>query len=402
MSSRPSHRRSPARRGPSTRALAVLATALTVLVVGLGTAGPSLTAVPASLAGAALTPAAAASAPSARAPLGATDPRLGERACALLGRAWDDGCLRRTCVRAADTARVNANAEMCATPAGQYYGRAVDVRTCRALHRAWIGEVNLCTSHPVRTATVVPDAPQCTGTATDYVLVAEREALWDECVTPARRRELQRVAARTGRPLAVVAAERSRTLCALRPHTSYDGTRCRDVAPTGTDGPPRGTLLVGDSLSWRSDDELAALRPGWSLDGVPGRRVTQLGPRIRLHLEGYGAPQVLVVALGTNSVVGWTKQDYVDAVALVPERTRVVLVTPYRAPADNDARAVARLDSYGRWLREIAGSRPATCLADWQARVVDDPDLLVDGTHPTPRGERVWARMVVGAVDACR
>ncbi|WP_341926416.1 hypothetical protein [Nocardioides psychrotolerans] len=339
----------------------------------------------------------------ARAALGDVDERLGTRACALLGRAWtDQGCSRTTCARPGDRPRLNANAEMCLTPAGASYGRAIDFRVCRALHRPWIAEVNLCVSNPARASVVVPMARQCVGAAQDYVVIRERQARWDECVTPARRRELERIADESGTPLRVVAAQRSRTLCALRAHTSYDGGVCRSVRATPPEGPPAGTLLVGDSLSWRATDELARLRPRWTIDGVPGRRVTQLKVRIRDHLATHVAPSTLVVALGTNTTTSWTQQDYVDATALVPESTRVLFVTPFRAEVGNDPASVRRVDSYDSWMREIAANRPRTCLADWHALALDQPDVLVDGTHQTPEGEDVWARLVSDGWDACQ
>jgi len=240
------------------------------------------------------------------------------------------------------------------------------------------------------------------GSASDYVLVRERQARWDECVTPGRRRQLENIAIESGAPLRVVAAQRSRTLCALRDDASYVDGVCRPTKPVAHDGPSSGTLLVGDSLSWRGNDELAALRPEWALDALPGRRVTQLGSRIRDYLRGHVAPSTLVIALGTNPSTSWSKQDYVDAAALVPEDTRVLLVTPYRAAEGNDARPVARIETYDRWMREIAASRPLTCLADWRTMAIDRPEVLVDGTHQTPEGEDAWAQLVSGSWNACQ
>lgn len=373
--------------------LALAATVMTLAVIVSGVATQTVVA-----------PAASGSDERAAARgLGAVDPRLGPRQCGLLGRAWvSEGCSRRTCHRAVDTARTNANAEMCSTPSGAFYGRAIDFRVCRALHRPWIAEVNLCASNPARAAGVVPAARQCVGGASDYVLVRERRALWDECLTPGRRRELEGIARRTGTPLRVVAAQRSPTLCALRDHASYVDGVCRSTGSGAPEGAPSGTLLVGDSLSWRGNDELARLRPRWSLDAMPGRRVTQLGVRVSDYLGAHVAPSTLVVALGTNPSTSWRKQDYVDAVALVPEETRVLFVTPYRTARDNDARAVARISTYDRWMREITEERPRTCLADWRTLAIDRPAVLVDGTHQTPDGEAVWARLVSSSWDGCR
>ena len=331
------------------------------------------------------------------------DARIGSRLCALLGRAWlDTGCSRATCERAGDRARRNPNAEVCFTPSGHYYGRPIDFRACRALHRHWAPQVNLCVSNPDRELASVRRAPQCVGAYSDYVMVRESPEAWDECVTPARRRRLEQIALETSIPLSVVAEQRSPALCALRDNTEYVGGRCRatDPAPL-TEGAPRGTLLVGDSLSWRGADELAGLRPRWRRDGGPGRRVTQLPSRVRRYLTARGAPETLVVALGTNPQAVWRKRDYVAAVALVPAETRVLFVTPYRDPASSSAWAVARLEAYDRWMREIAADRPRSCLADWRALVASRPGLLVDGTHQSPGGEATWAELVSSSWEAC-
>jgi hypothetical protein len=233
-------------------------------------------------------------------------------------------------------------------------------------------------------------------------MVRERPEAWDECVTPARRRQLERIALETGTPLRVVAAQRSPALCALRDNTEYVDGRCRATDPPPlAEGARTGTLLVGDSLSWRGSNELAGLRSRWRLDAVPGRPVTQLTARVRHHLEVRGAPETLVVALGTNPRASWRKRDYVAAVGLLPAETRVLFVTPYRDPAQSSAWAVRRLDAYDRWMREIAATRPGTCLADWRGLVATRPELLVDGTHQSPDGEAAWAELVSSSWDAC-
>lgn len=400
MPSRPPVLRAALRSTVRTAALALVASAVTaaVIVSGLATQ-TALTPASASAGTSASTSTAQRAANSA---LGPVDERLGRRACALLGRAWvSQGCSRTACARAGDYSRRNANAEMCFTRSGASYGRAIDVRVCRALHRPWIGEVNLCASNPARANRVVRVAPQCVGRTSDYVLVRERQTRWDECVTPGRRRQLEDIAISSDTPLRVVAAQRSRTLCALRDNTAYVDGVCRSTKPAPRDGPPEGTLLVGDSLSWRGHDELARLRPDWTLDAVPGRRVTQLKARVRAYLTGHVAPSTLVIALGTNPSSTWRKRDYLDAAAMVPAETRVLLVTPYRTAAGNDARAVARIDTYDRWMREIATTRPLTCLTDWRTLAVEQPDVLVDGTHQTPEGEDVWARLVTTSWDSC-
>lgn len=347
--------------------------------------------------------AANAKAPSPASTLGQVDARIGTRLCSLLGRKWlAPGCSRTTCARPGDRARRNVNAEVCRTQEQNYYGRPIDFRACRSLHRFWAPQVNLCISNPARDLMAVSRAPQCVGLYSEYVMIRESRDAWDECVTPARRRQLQRIARQAGAPLSVVAEQRSPALCALRDNAEYVAGQCRATDPPPlAEGTGTGTLLVGDSLSWRGSDELGRLRPRWRLDAVPGRPVTQLSSRVRSYLAARGAPETLVVALGTNARSVWRKRDYAAAVALVPAETRVLFVTPYRDPANNSGQAVTRLAAYDRWMREIATARPHTCLADWRTLVSDQPELLVDGTHQSPDGEAVWADLVSTSWETC-
>ncbi|MDP3891001.1 GDSL-type esterase/lipase family protein [Nocardioides sp.] len=169
---------------------------------------------------------------------------------------------------------------------------------------------------------------------------------------------------------------------------------------------PAEVLVVGDSITAQGADTLQRLHRDWDIDGVSGRRVSALPELLRERLARGAPPRVVVMALGTNSVPGWTAQDYRSALATLPPATRVVLVTTWRDPllwpeeGPTHLRAAVQAD-YSRWLRTIAWERPHTCLVDWRTTASGRPQLLSDGVHLTRTGRQVWAQAISRAVADC-
>ncbi|MBD8871077.1 SGNH/GDSL hydrolase family protein [Nocardioides donggukensis] len=159
------------------------------------------------------------------------------------------------------------------------------------------------------------------------------------------------------------------------------------------------TVVLGDSLSYWGGGELRARVPGVEVRGKRGRPVTELPGMIEDYLATEGAPSRLVIALGTNNRAGWSKQDYVDAVSLVPARTEVVFMSVHRTPEVFGEERTRTMKRYSRWMRRIAEARPRTQVVPWRRKVIRNPDLLRDGVHATyERGEDVWARMLARAL----
>lgn len=287
----------------------------------------------------------------------AYDRAVGPADCALLGRVHVPalGCAREACVEGAVPWRRTPGAEACALPdqpRGHGFGATVPARECRALGRRWLAAVNYCASEPDRSLREVADAPQCAEPGRTYVVRREVEGAYDACVAPGH--PLPRVAARSG-----------------------------------------GVLVVGDSLSWRGSDELASLAPGMDVDGEPGRRPSELRPR----LAGARASAGVVVELGTNSAPGYGRRDLAAALRRVPQRTPVLLVLPYvQGPGGRPTAATRR---FGGWVRSLAAYRERACVADWPAYVRAHPGLLQDGIHVRNEREPEWARWLVAAWDRC-
>jgi hypothetical protein len=329
------------------------------------------------------------------------DPRIDAPSCALLGRQWTaGGCSRQTCVTGHEYAKTGANAETCRIGGrrGASYGVEVDFRRCQALDRVWIGLLNYCASDPHRTESVVPDAPQCTAPFTSYVLMSETDGSYDECMLPERVAELQRVAARDGKTLAEVAAQRSATQCAWRAGHVYDGRRCHE-APTLAPQVSENVVVVGDSITWRGTNELATLEPDWVIDGSSGRQVDALDERLAAYRSAYGEPGGVVFALGTNGRSGWTEQQFRAGVAALPATTPLLLVTPFREVGTTGRPEM--MEHYAAWMHRLAADRPLTCVADWRSAAERDSRLLIDGVHPTSVGEVFWAELVDSSWSSC-
>ena len=327
----------------------------------------------------------------------AYDDSLHEADCTLLGREFvkERGCSRTTCFEGAVPWRKTFGAEACTlrgAPEGYGFVSTVDVRQCRALHRRWISQVNYCASEPDRSPGAVFNAPQCTGAATVYVNLQETEGYYDECLTTERALELVQRSAVEGSTLEAEVAVRSSTQCPYRPgHVFVDGACVADPSFRPSGG---GVVMIGDSLTWRGSDELGRLRPSFTLDGEPARPPTELASRLAAFRTGHGDPDGLIIELGTVPAKTFGRHDLEKAVRGVPRGTKVMLVLPYYELNSDPVVVTPQSRKVDGWMRDLARSRPKTCVADWPAYVRSHSGVLQDGVHTTHAAEGRWAGWV--------
>jgi hypothetical protein len=173
------------------------------------------------------------------------------------------------------------------------------------------------------------------------------------------------------------------------------------TAPVQAHHGQRVTLVIGDSITYRSSPQLRELRPNFVIQGVPGSNANSLTSRLKAYLDHHRAPDRLVVALGSNGF-HTTEATYQRAVDLLPRSTVVGLVTAWRNPAIWGRARSMIVWHNTQYMFDVARTRPHTCTIGWRRTVVANPRLLVDGLHPTvPRGERVWAHTVVRGIRGC-
>jgi hypothetical protein len=335
----------------------------------------------------------------------AVDKRLSQGQCALTGRVWAPGrgCERHHCIPGATMFKEGHDAELCQLPGrnGAEFARPINSRRCGDLGRVWVGEINSCASNPDRARLVVPGAPQCTGRGRIYVDHREEEGWYDECVTPGRLAKLQKIARRTKESLNEAAKDRNRFNCSYRAGWVMNRGVClkrTGELPASQQG---GFYMVGDSVSWRADDELFAREPHWTLDLRPGRRLDELPGRLDWFRANHGNPDQLIVQLGTNRRQGFNEGDFRVTMASLPASTPVLFLLPYREFQGDNAGPVAATKKYASWMRHLAADRPLTCLSDWPTIARHHLSNLVDGEHPDARHEDWYARYVVRAWGAC-
>ena len=312
------------------------------------------------------------------------------------------GCARERCVAPAIPFKLSLGTEMCALPGqGRYgYGAAVEYRRCEALHRRWVSATDWCASNPDRGRKLITDAPQCVAPATTYVTHDETEGWYDECLRPHRVAQLQRLADRHGTSLAREAAARSRTLCAYRPGHTFKRGRCRPGAVP--DATASGTLLVGDSLTWRGTDELGELAAGPDDRRAAGTTAAGSSP-VGSTCSSWPT--------ATRPDSSWSSALTGTAGTATPPSPRTSPACRPRpwscssCPTGPTARIPRRSQHsttvYSGWMRSLAASRPRSCVADWRAVVEEHPGLLGDGVHLAPSLELFWAKWLKRSWDAC-
>ena len=333
------------------------------------------------------------------------DQRLSQGQCALTGRVWvaGRGCARHHCVKGATMFKEGHDAELCRLSGrnGAEFARPINSRRCADLGRVWIGEINSCASNPNRTRYVIPNAPQCAGAGLTYVNHGEEEGRYDECLTPGRVAKLNRIARRQGDSLNEAALDRNRFNCSYRAGWEMKSGTCvkrEGPVPASQRG---GFYMVGDSVSWRADNELAARQKDWVLDLRPGRRLDELPGRLSWFRANHADPSQVIVQLGTNRRQGFNEADFRDTIATIPDGTPVLFLLPYRKFTGANAGPVRATKKYANWMRRLAEVRPMTCLADWPTYASHHLSNLVDGEHPNAQHEDWYARYVVRAWGDC-
>jgi len=162
-----------------------------------------------------------------------------------------------------------------------------------------------------------------------------------------------------------------------------------------------GSYLLGDSISAYARDDIAEQRPDWTINALHGRPVADL-PLLVSNLRAVDRhPSRVVIELGSNQSAGWSKDDYEEAIRRLPRTTRVLFVTPFKAPWRWGRKAARTTGAYARWMNQIAERRPHTCVVPWRARAKRHPGWLRDGLHPKPAYFSTWADILLKADESC-
>ena len=153
----------------------------------------------------------------------------------------------------------------------------------------------------------------------------------------------------------------------------------------------RQVTAIGDSVMVASAAALDAALPGIYINAQVGRAMVG-GLAVIQDLAARGELRhYLVVGLGTNGPVSATQIRQLRRL-IGPNRDLILINTFGPMPWESSANGV--LDAAARHTAHVS-------LADWHAAISGHTGLLwPDGIHPQPSGARVYARVVVAAIQA--
>jgi peptidoglycan/LPS O-acetylase OafA/YrhL len=148
---------------------------------------------------------------------------------------------------------------------------------------------------------------------------------------------------------------------------------------------------IGDSVMVASATALNAAMPGIYIDAQVGRAMVA-GIAIIQTLAADGElRRYVVVGLGTNGPVS-TSQIRQLRDLIGPDRDLILVNTFGPMPWEVSVNEV--LDGAARHMVRVS-------LADWHAAIASHTDLLwPDGIHPQPSGAKLYARVVLAAIQA--
>ena len=152
--------------------------------------------------------------------------------------------------------------------------------------------------------------------------------------------------------------------------------------------------MIGDSLTWRGGDELARLRPSFTLDGEPARKLTALRERLDALPGQARRARRVIIELGTSPAKSFKQRDLTRIVRSLPAGTDLMLVLPYYQLRTDPVVVSKSSTQVSAWMRSLARSRKHACVADWPAYVAVAP-----GHPPGRRTHRARRRGPVGAMD---
>ena len=129
--------------------------------------------------------------------------------------------------------------------------------------------------------------------------------------------------------------------------------------------------------------------PGIDVDATVGRQMWTMPEVVTEAADEGSLREVIVIGVGAN---GDFRDEELDEVLRVVGDRRIVLVTA-QAPRPWTTPANARLRAFAQAHRTVE-------LADWEAVIADDLDLLAsDQIHPGPTAGRLYAAEIDAALE---
>jgi len=196
---------------------------------------------------------------------------------------------------------------------------------------------------------------------------------------------------------ALAAAAHDHTVLPPRHHhetTTSVGSESGTTGATGTTVPPpagQGVTAIGDSIMVDASPYLTQMLPGIVIDAKVGQQLYQVQATVP-SLEANGDIGTrLILELGTNG--GYTVTQLETLLTSLGPMKKIVLVnTRVPDPWQTEVNAT---------MATVAAAYPNVTLMNWYADSANSPQYFyTDGIHLNPVGARVYASLIVQALDA--
>jgi lysophospholipase L1-like esterase len=171
------------------------------------------------------------------------------------------------------------------------------------------------------------------------------------------------------------------------------------TVPGQSSGGPRQIVIIGDSISFGTQEEFPLAMPNDDVDVIATSGI-RLGPqRETITLAVATAPDVLVIELGTNDVPVF-EPTFLDEIDDVLDETDdlpcVLWVNVFVPNFESNAATV------NEHLEEAADDHDNLQIVDWFTLANDDPSLMSpDGLHPNEDGQAALALAVAASAERC-
>ena len=145
-------------------------------------------------------------------------------------------------------------------------------------------------------------------------------------------------------------------------------------------------VAIGDSIMVAASDHITGLVDGIVIDAEVGRPFRDGIDALERQLAAGDAPDILVVALGTNAGTG---ADQIDELMALADGIDEVIFVNVRVPRDWES-------STNSALTDAAARHDNVRIVDWHGESDDGGHLFrSDGYHPNGTGSELWANLIV-------
>lgn len=193
---------------------------------------------------------------------------------------------------------------------------------------------------------------------------------------------------------ALAAAAHDHTVLPPRHHHETSTSVANESGTTATTAPPpagQGVTAIGDSIMVDAAPYLTQMLPGIVIDAKVGQQLYQVQATVPTLKADGDIGTRLILELGTNGGYSVTQLENL-LTSLGPMKKIVLVNTRVPDPWQTEVNAT---------MATVAAAYPNVTLMNWYADSANSPQYFyTDGIHLNPVGAKVYASLIVQALDA--